>query len=383
MARPKLLYLVTEDWYFVSHRLALAKAALAAGYDVTVVTRVDRHGDVIRKAGFNLIPIALDRSSLNPLGAAMSVARLIAIYRNVRPDIVHHIAMKPVLYGSLAARSANVKGVVNALMGLGYVFTSESAKARLLRPLVRQALATSFSRRQSRVIVQNRDDEQLLITNHLTKPDQVCLIRGSGVDLDAYPLQPLPVGRPRIVLPARMLKDKGVVEFVEAARILKRDGIDAEFVLAGAPDPANPASLSEETIANWSRSGLVTYLGWRDDMAGVLASATIVCLPSYREGLPKALLEAAAIGRPIVTTDVPGCREVVKDGFNGWLVPPRDPEALAAAIALALHNRQQCSAFGLNGRVLVENSFSLGRVIKETLAAYQTVCDPRRLPSAT
>ena len=220
MTAPKLLSLVTEDWYFVSHRLALAKAAQAAGYDVTVVTRVAKHGDQIRAAGLNLIPVTFERSALNPIGEARFIARLIAIYRDVRPDVVHHVAMKPVLYGSLAARAAGVKGVVNALMGLGYVFTSESQKARVLRPFVRRALAMSLGRKGSRIIVQNRDDEHLLISSRLASADQIRLIRGSGVDLMDYPFQPLPTGRPKVVLPARMLKDKGVVEFVEAARIL-------------------------------------------------------------------------------------------------------------------------------------------------------------------
>ena len=370
MARPKLLYLVTEDWYFVSHRLALAKAAQAAGYDVTVVTRVAKHGDQIRAAGLNLIPVTFERSALNPIGEARFIARLIAIYRDVRPDVVHHVAMKPVLYGSLAARAAGVKGVVNALMGLGYVFTSESQKARVLRPFVRRALAMSLSRKGSRIIVQNRDDEHLLISSRLASADQIRLIRGSGVDLMDYPFQPLPTGRPKVVLPARMLKDKGVVEFVEAARILKRAGVDAEFVLAGAPDPLNPASLSEAGIAKWTQEGLVTYLGWRDDMAAVLASATIVCLPSYREGLPKALLEAAAIGRPIVTTDVPGCREIVEPGINGWRVPARDAQALATALRQALADRARCERFGIQSRRMLERDFTSGLIAQQTLAIY-------------
>ncbi len=371
MTRPKLLYLVTEDWYFVSHRLALAKAAEAEGYEVSVVTRVDKHGDEIRDAGLNLIPISFHRSGLNPIGETRFLAQLIAIYRKVRPDIVHHVAMKPVLYGSLAARVTKVKCVVNAIMGLGFVFSSESPKARVLRPLVRRALASALGHSNSRVIVQNEDDRGLLISGRLAPANQIELIRGSGVDLEAYPLQPLASGRPKVVLPARMLKDKGVLEFVEAARLLKRDGVDAEFVLAGAPDLLNPSSISDADIEGWVREGLVTYLGWRDDMAAVLASATIVCLPSYREGLPKALLEAAAIGRPIVTTNVPGCREVVRDGVNGWLVPSRDAPALAMALRQALADRARCQQFGIAGRNLVETSLSLRHVINQTLAVYR------------
>jgi glycosyltransferase involved in cell wall biosynthesis len=374
MTRPRLVYLVTEDWYFVSHRLKLAEAARDKGFDVTVVTNVARHGDIIRKAGLNLVALDLDRSGTNPLADASTVRKIVGLYRRLRPDIVHHVAMKPVLYGSIAARIARVPGIVNALMGLGYVFTSEHLKAKTLRPVIAAALRQATSSANSRVIVQNRDDAQQLVAQRLARPEQLRVIRGSGVDPDEYVPTPLPAGRPRVVLPARLLRDKGVIEFVEAARLLKRQGVDAEFVLAGAPDRVNPASLTEADINAWVREGVVTALGWRDDMPAVLAGATIVCLPSYREGLPKALLEAAAVARPIVATDVPGCREIVVPGENGWLVPPRDSVALAQALRQALGDPGLCAKYGARGREMIETRFAAKMVIGETLAVYDELC---------
>ena len=370
MTRKKLLYLVTEDWYFVSHRLALAEAARDSGYEVSVVTNVTKHGDLIRNAGLNLIPIDFDRSGLNPLRDSATIAKLTAIYRREKPDVVHHVAMKPVLYGSIAARVAHVPCVVNAIMGLGYVFTSGSRKAKVLRPAVRAALRAALSSTQSRVIVQNRDDREHLIKSRLAEPGSIRLIRGSGVDLADFKITPPPAGRPRIVLPARLLRDKGVFEFIEAARLLKRDGVDAEFVLAGAPDPLNPGSLTKSEIDAYEREGLVTALGLRDDMAAVFANAMIVCLPSYREGLPKALLEAAASGRPIVTTDVPGCREIVEHDVNGLLVPARNAHALAAALHRLIADPVLRGRLAAAGRAHVEAEFTLPRIIAETLAVY-------------
>ncbi len=371
--KAKLVYVVSEDWYFVSHRIALAVAAKDAGFDVTVITQVHRHGDIIRDAGLSLEPIAFDRSSVNPFSDAKTLNRLTALYRRLQPDIVHHVAMKPVLYGSLAARRAGVPGVVNALMGLGYVFTSGDLKARVLKPFIRTGLKAALNHRNSRVIVQNADDAQMLRTERLAEASTIRLIRGSGVDLTEFPFSVPPAGRPRVVLPARMLRDKGVVEFVEAARILKSEGIEAEFVLAGSPDPVNPSSLTDAVIYSWVREGLVTYLGWRDDMTAVLASATVVCLPSYREGLPKVLLEAAACGRAIVTTDVPGCREVVSDGVNGWLVPPRDAAALADALRAALTRDDLRTRYASAGRQRVEREHAIGAIISATLAVYDEI----------
>lgn len=378
--KPKLVYLVSEDWYFVSHRLPLALAARDHGYDVTVIARVVKHADVIRDRGLALVPLTIDRSGTNPFADGAMALNVARYYRALRPDVVHHVAMKPVLYGSMAARVARVPGVVNALMGLGYVFSSDTAKAKALQPLVRALLKSALSRPNSRTIVQNRDDYQMLLDQGLAPKDHIALIRGSGVDLAAFPFSELPAGRPRIVLPARLLRDKGIVEFVEAARILKAEGLDAEFVLAGSPDPVNPSSLSDSEIASYVRDGLVTCLGWRSDMAEVYRMATLVCLPSYREGLPKALLEAAAVGRAIVATDVPGCREIVHAGDNGWLVPARAAAALAAAIRDALSDPERLAHYGRQGRARVERDHAEAHIFSETIKLYDGLLTAHRAP---
>lgn len=368
--RPKLLFLVTEDWYFCSHRLPLACAARDAGFDVAVATRVTAHGERIRSAGLRLIPIALRRSSRNPWHELQAIREIAAIYRREKPDIVHHVALKPVLYGSLAAKLAGVPHTVNALAGMGYVFTSQNASARLLRPWI--TLAFRFLLRNTRVILQNPDDRDALLSAGILRKEQVALIRGSGVDTDVFRYTPEPdSGTPLIVLPARMLWDKGVGEFVAAAEILRKEGVAASFVLAGERDADNPAAISLEQLQQWHAAGTVTWLGKQEDMPALLARSHIVCLPSYREGLPKALLEAASSGRAIIATDVPGCREAVRHGENGLLVPPRDSIALAHALRQLIEDASLRRRFGEYGRVMAEREFSIGRVSAETLALYR------------
>jgi glycosyltransferase involved in cell wall biosynthesis len=370
-ARPKLLYLVSEDWYFVSHRLQLARAAQAAGYDVAVATRVDRHGEQIRDMGLRLIPINFARSGLNPTRELSTLSSLAALYQREAPDLVHNVSVKPVLYGTLAARSARVKGIVNAIMGLGWVFSSESAKAKALRPLVQTALRMALSGPNTRTIVQNSDDAAALVQRGLAPAQNVRLIRGSGVDPNLYSTAPPPPGTPLIVLPARLIADKGVMEFMQAAAILKAEGTKARFALIGKPDTGNPAALAAEVIERHARAGHIEYWGWRDDIPHVLTGASLVCLPTfYGEGLPKTLLEAAAAARPIVATDVPGCREIVHDGVNGWLVPPRDVGALADALRAAIAEPEMRARYGAAGRRMVERDFSLDAVIAATLATY-------------
>lgn len=316
--RLKLLYLVSEDWYFVSHRISLARAAKAAGFEVTVATRVQRHGDVIRDAGLELIPITFARSGMHPFHELNTIAELLSVYKSVVPDIVHNVAVKPVLYGSLAARLVRSMGVINALMGLGWIFSSDSAKARLLRPPVTIALRCALAAPNTRTIVQNADDAALLSEQRLTSPASIRLIRGSGVNPCKYSTEPPPPGPPLVVLPARLLVAKGVGEFMQAAAILKSEGIEARFALVGEPDVDSPAAAARDEIAHFVEMGHIEYWGWRADIPQVLSAASIVCLPTfYGEGLPRSLLEAAASARAIVATDVPGCREIVRPGQNG------------------------------------------------------------------
>ena len=364
----KLLFFVTEDYYFVSHRLALAVAARAEGYDVCVVTRVRGCGDTIRGAGLRLLPFENARSSLNPLTELLTLGRLIRLYRRERPDLVHHVAMKPVLYGSVAARLAGRPAVVNAVAGMGWLFISGSVWARWLERPIRAVFKRVLN--IGIALVQNPDDARLLVEVGLPK-SRIRRVPGSGVDVRVFLPRPEPEGTPVVTLAARLLWDKGVGEFVGAARLLRQRGIAARFLLAGEPDPVNPASILAGDLAAWVREGVVEHLGWVSDMPDLLATCHLVCLPSYREGLPKSLIEAAAAGKAIVTTDVPGCREVVRHGDNGLLVRPRDVESLADALRRLIIDPDLRGRMGARSRVRAEQEFGLDAVVKQTLAIYR------------
>jgi glycosyltransferase involved in cell wall biosynthesis len=285
----KLAFFVTEDWYFCSHRLPLAEAARDAGYDVSVITRVQAHGEVIETAGLRLIPVELSRRSKNPLSELAVIRQITKAYRALKPDIVHHVAMKPVIYGSIAARAARVPHVVNALAGLGYVFSSDSLAARTLRPAIKVSMRLLLNDDGTRVILQNPDDAEVVCESIGVARDRVVQIRGSGVDPEVFRFVSAPEDVPVVMLASRLLWDKGVGEFVEAAELLRAEGREARFVLVGDTDDANPASIDADTLGKWKRSGNVELWGRREDMPDVLPQAHIVCLPSYREGLPKVL----------------------------------------------------------------------------------------------
>jgi len=370
--RPKLLFVVTEDWYFVSHRLPLALGALAAGMDVAIATNVGVHGEALRRLGLEVHPWKLRRGSTSLVSEAAALFDLWKIYRRVRPDIGHHVAIKPVLYGSLAARFSGTRKVVNALGGMGALFSEES-RGSLLRSAVLEGFRRLLGHRGSVLILQNPDDQQLMMRSARIGEESIRLIRGAGVNVNTFYPAPPPEGLPVVVLPARMLADKGVGEFVEAARMLKARGIAARFVLVGGTDECNPANIPAEQLASWVAAGDVEWLGRREDMPAVLMSSTLVCLPSYREGLPKALLEAAACGRAIVSTDVPGCREIVRHGENGLLVPAKDATALADALQTLLCDVALRERMGRRGREMVLNEFSEDSVVRQTLAIYRSL----------
>lgn len=368
---PKLLYFITEDWYFCSHRLPLARAAIKAGFEVVLLTNVQSHGELIKTEGIRVIPLDLQRRSTNPLRESKTLIQIIKVYRTERPDIVHHVAMKPVLYGSVAAFITNIPRVVNALAGMGYLFISESLKARMLRTGIKRLFHFFLNRKNSRLILQNSDDAGIFIKNGIVDDVRICLVRGSGVDTSRFvpsPETPQPI---MVMLPARMLLDKGVEEFVDAAKILTKEGCLARFILVGNLDPENPAAISEQKLIQWRQERVVEWWGHCADMVGVLAQAHIVCLPSYREGLPKSLLEAASCAIPIVATDVPGCREIVREGINGFLVPARDSMALAIALRKLIDSKELREQMGANGRKIVLNEFSENKVVVDTMAVYQ------------
>jgi glycosyltransferase involved in cell wall biosynthesis len=367
----KILFLVTEDYYFWSHRLPIACAARDAGFEVIVATRVQNYAKRIIQEGFKLIPIGLRRHRKNPLKEIISIIELIKIYRTEHPDIVHHGAMNPVLYGTTAARIAKIPIIINALAGLGYVFISDRSRANILRFLISVAFRLTLNSQNTKLIIQNPDDFEFLVTSGLVKPDNVTLIKGSGVDTCEFVPAPEHEGEPIILLVSRMLWDKGVKEFVDSAKLLVEGGTRARFVLIGRNDPANPTSIPTSTLESWQNQNYVEWWGYREDIPAVLQKSHVVCLPSYREGLPKVLIEAAACGRPIVTTDTPGCREIVRDGENGFCVPIRDANALAKAIRRLIDDPGLRKKMGKRGREIALKEFSVDKIISETLALYK------------
>lgn len=373
-----LLFVVNVDWFFMSHRLPIAVAALRAGYDVHIATGTTNRQAEMEACGLKVHPLPLVRGGLGMFNAAQTALSLLRIVRAVKPDVVHLVTIKPVLLGGLVVRLLGVHALVSAVSGLGYVFMANGWVARLRLQVVRVVYGWALGHRNQVVIFQNPDDRAALQAATGLLGSKTTLIRGSGVDLRHYTMQPVPVGVPVVLFPARLLADKGAFEFVAAAQQLKADGVVARFVMVGLVDSANPTSLTQAQIDAWVAEGVVECWGHRADMPDVLASASIVVLPSYREGLPKVLLEAAACGRPVVTTDVPGCRDAIELGRTGLLVPVQNAEKLAEAIGGLLQNPAQCAALGAAGRALAEREFDVQAVVDKHLAIYDRLL--RRQP---
>jgi glycosyltransferase involved in cell wall biosynthesis len=368
----RIMFLVTEDWYFCSHRLGLALSLAAKGMEVAVACRVDRHGEQIEKAGLRLYPLQWTRRSLNPLHLIASTWRIWRAYRNFRPDITHHVALKPVLLGSLAARLAGVRRVVNAVAGLGFVFSSQSLRARVLKIVMTFAFRLLLDGRRFRTIVQNDDDGRVLESRGIVAHDHLMVIRGAGVDLDRFRPTPEPPGTARAVMVSRMIREKGVSELVEAARMLQARSVPVRIVLAGTPDPENPTAIPEAMLNAWAREGVIDYLGHVDDVPTLWQRSHIAVLPSYYgEGVPLALIEAAAAGRPLIAADGPGLRDITRPGESGLLVPPRDAVALALAIEMLVKDSGLRVHLGAGARRLAETAFGAGAVFEATLAVYR------------
>jgi glycosyltransferase involved in cell wall biosynthesis len=367
MAR-KILYLVSEDWYFVSHRLPMARAAKRAGYEVHVATRVDECGDEITREGFVLHPIHWQRGSLNPFRLLAAVLETRRVYRQVGPDLIHHVAVVPAIVGSLAALGLPIVRL-NALAGLGFAFTSDTAKARAVRPFARNLLGWLLGRPKTTVLVQNLDDYAVVAALGLRK-EAIALIPGSGIDTDQLIAMPEPTGLFTIAFVGRLLDDKGVRTLVRAHEFLNARGLAVQTLLAGEPDSFNPASIPEPVLDAWRQIANLKLLGHVDDIRTVWARAHVAVLPSRREGLPKSLLEAAACGRPLIATDVPGCREVAREAVNALLVPPDDPEALAKAVETLMNDRDLRVRFGSASRQIVVNDYSSTRIGNEITALY-------------
>ena len=372
--RPqRLLFMFTEDWAFAALFLDRAVAAKNAGYEVAVHVRCSEHRAVIEQAGLQVIPHNISRSGLNPFRELLSVLQLIKVFRSFRPDVIHLIALKPIVLGSLASSFYPKAKVVNAPVGMGYLFASSDMRARIARPLVKTVLKSTLGRKRSMTIIENSDDRSSLLEGGFLRDDQIVLIRGTGVNLDVFRPTAEPDGPKIVVLIARMLRDKGVYEFVECARIIRRTQPTVSFWLIGDADPGNPASLTTQQLQEWNDEGIVKWFGYRTDVAELLTQVHIVCLPSYREGFGKVFVEAGAALRAVVATDVPGCREAVDHDINGLLVEPKNPQALADALSRVLTDDQLRLRLAKEGRRRAEFEFSSATVNTQTLDVYQQV----------
>ncbi|MXV92694.1 MAG: glycosyltransferase family 4 protein [Chloroflexi bacterium] len=366
-----MLFVVNIPRFFLSHRLSLALAAREAGFAVAVATSDKDSASVseIKAAGLPFYPLPFSQHGTNPLHELRTLLALRNLYARLQPDLLHHVSIKPVLYGGLAARICRRGAVVHALSGLGYVFADEGMKARLLNTVSKPALKLALAGAGSRVIFQNPDDQRLFIQRGLVERGRTRLIRGSGVDEKVFcPAQEPIVALPVVLYAGRLLWQKGIGDFVEVARRLRGQ---ATFRVVGYAEPSSPLSVPLRQLDAWQAEGLIDWQGKRDDMPTVYAESRVVCLPStYGEGVPKVLIEAAACARACVTTDTPGCREIVRDGVNGRLVPPGDIEALTTAVNMLLDDPETCRRMGAAGRQIVLDGFTLARVCQDTIALY-------------
>jgi glycosyltransferase involved in cell wall biosynthesis len=372
--RLRLLYVVTEDWYFLSHRLPMARAAREAGFDVHVATRVVDGRAPIEAEGFTLHQVPFARGRLSPLETLATIRALRRLHRKVQPHIVHHVSVQSAVLGSLAALARPVARV-NALTGLGYVFTSDNAKTRLVRPIMQGLIRRLVDRPGSIALVQN-DDDRGDLRRIGVDDDRIVLIPGSGVDTATLGPTPEPQAPPTFAFVGRLLRDKGVQTLIAAHRIARMERPDLRLLIAGTPDPANPASIPASEAEDWNGNDGIEWLGHVTDIAGLWARSHVAVLPSRREGLPKSLLEAAACGRPMIATDVPGCREIAIPGRTGVLVPPDDAPALARAMIALADAPELRARYGAAARDLAVSRFSSDAIGEQTVALYRSMLRP-------
>ena len=367
----RLLFLVNDAGFLVSHRLPLALGARDHGFDVHVATAPGSAVAIIESHGIPHHSLPLTRSGRNPWLEVRGFLGIVRLIRHLRPDIVHLVTVKPVLYGGIAARLLRVPAVVVAISGLGHVFVADDLPTRLLRRLVTAAYRLALRRPRLKVIFQNTSDRDVLMRLGAVAQGATVMVRGSGVDLREYRWTPEPQGIPVVTFAARLLRPKGVYEFVAAAELLRAMGVAARFQLVGDADPGNTSSVTAEELARWRSDGVVEVLGYRTDIASIFSASNLVVLPSYYgEGLPKVLVEAAACGRAVVTTDRPGCRDAVDPGRTAVLIPPRDVPALTRAIAELLADPARRQEMGAAGRALAEREYGIERIVARHLDIY-------------
>lgn len=373
----KVLFVVNVGWFFVSHRLPLALAAKQSGYEVHVAVALDPELDrgtpeLLASHGLILHRLQFSRSGAHLFELARDLRDLTRLFRQLSPDLVHLVTLKPVLLGGIGAKLRKKMGVVLAIPGRGSVFSAEGVLGTVRRWFALLLYRMAYSRQRTRVVFQNIEDREYFVSRHIFANEDARLIRGSGVDLTQYRPVAEAADTAVVVFASRMLREKGAEDFVQAAKLLKERGAQARFVLIGDPDPGNPRSHSREELQQWAATGHVEWWGFRGDMAAVFAQAQIVCLPTYYgEGVPKVLIEAAACGRPIVTTDMPGCRDIVRNEDNGLLIQPRDVHALANALERLLSDERLRARMGRRGRQLVESEFAIDIVTRKTLQVYE------------
>ena len=376
MKKKRILFNITEDWFFLSHFLSRAKSARNAGYEIYVCCNETNKRKTIESNGINFIKLPYKRSSINPIYEFYITIRIFLIINKIKPDIIHNIALKPIIIGSFGAILLNIKSVVNAPVGMGYVFTSNSLKANFLKPILIFLLRKLLNPhngldKKNKVIFENSDDLNYFVKLNAVKSKHACVISGAGVEINKKFHNIKRKNKvPKVALVARMLKDKGIYEFFEAYKILKYKNIECRFFLVGDVDPINPSSIERKTLEGWHKEKEIEWLGWINDVERILLEIDILCLPSYREGLPKSLIEGAAASLPIVTTDTVGCREVVKNGENGYLVPIKDSERLANAIEKLILNRSLRELMGKESFKIASSKFSTLKINSQTIKVY-------------
>lgn len=369
----KLLICVNVDWFFLSHRLAIAQKASCNGFEVHVATCITSRKEELESYGFIVhnIPVVRGKSSL--LLEIKSFISFVRLFSRIKPDLVHLITIKPVLYGGIAARLTSVKNVVVAISGLGHVFISSGFLAKFRVFFIGLIYRYALNHINLAVIFQNKDDQVLIAKLAHLRDESIYLIPGSGIDLESYKYTAENTAQTIVIMVSRLLTEKGVVEYVEAASSLKRIYPNVKFQLVGSVDEGNPASIPDDLINKWAQQGYVEILGHSDDVALLLSRAHIVVLPSYREGFPKVLIEAAACGKPIITTDVPGCRDAIIPDVTGVLVPVRNVKDLIIQIERFILDKKLRIQMGKEGRLLAEKKYSIEQVVDTHLIIYRKV----------
>lgn len=386
----KLVFVINEAYFFLTHRLAVARAAERAGFEVHIACPGDHvwappdfTNEKLASSGFFIHEIPISRRGTNLFQELQTFWALLRLYRKLRPALIHQLTIKPILYGGIAARIVRAPAVVNTVTGLGQVFVERGWSAIALRALVKILYRLSLKHVNSELITQNRQDGDTLIKLGLADRNRIHLVRGSGVDLEAFSPSPEPMGKPLVILPARLIWEKGIAEFIAAARLIHKSGTQARFILVGDTQPSNPRAVPEAQLKSWVREGIIEWWGRREDMPCVYAQSHIVCLPSrYGEGVPKVLLEASASARPIITTDIPGCREVVSHEVNGLIVSIKDDEAMSAALLRLICDKDLREQLGTAGRQIAEREFGEALIADQTLSVYQHVLSQQRPASS-